>query len=76
MPRTLFGLKSRLAPRTLSAVGLHADVVSLATVTRAGERARLSAFELRTRPAARAHHHLAQARRLPSVARERAGSAE
>lgn len=44
---TLFGLKSRLAPRTLSAVGLHADGVSLATVTRAGERARLSTFEMR-----------------------------
>jgi MSHA biogenesis protein MshI len=47
MARTLFGLKSRLAPRTLSAVGLHADGVSLATVTRNGERARLSNFELR-----------------------------
>lgn len=47
MAGTLFGLKSRLAPRTLSAVGLHADGVSLATVTRNGERARLSSFELR-----------------------------
>lgn len=41
------GLKSRLTPRALSAVGLHADGVSLATVTRAGDRARLSDFEFR-----------------------------
>jgi MSHA biogenesis protein MshI len=43
----MFGLKARVVPRTLSAVGLHADGVSLATVTRAGERAHLSGLEFR-----------------------------